>query len=69
LSSAFLLFSASAIASLSDPSLKGIHRESTEGPSRTDTPAITTCRKTLRGGFRFVPCACRIAGKAYSPHA
>jgi hypothetical protein len=34
LSSAFLLFSASAIASLSDPSLKGIHRESTEGRRR-----------------------------------
>jgi hypothetical protein len=35
LSSAFLLFGASAIASLSDPSLKGIHRESTEGRRRS----------------------------------
>ena len=37
LSSAFLLFSASAIASLSDPSQKSIHRESTE---RKDGDAV-----------------------------
>jgi hypothetical protein len=35
LSSAFLLFSASAIASLSDQSLKGNNRESTEGRRRS----------------------------------